>query len=74
MFHKSHYHSTTHEALGVFQGEADLLFGVADSEMTEGKEVKETVQAGDVIVIPVSRLLSGLCELIDAGGSCSSCT
>lgn len=40
-----HYHSITHEVLGVYQGEAMLLFGG-----DEGKEIH--VQVGDVIIIP----------------------
>lgn len=56
MFHKSHYHSTTHECLGVFQGQADLLFGVADSEVDGRNGIRETVRAGDCIVIPVESL------------------
>ena len=40
-----HYHSNTHEVLGVYSGKALLLLG--------GKQGKEiTVQTGDVIVIP----------------------
>lgn len=40
-----HYHSTTHEVLGVYSGHASLLLGGK-----QGKNVK--VQAGDTIVIP----------------------
>jgi uncharacterized protein YjlB len=40
-----HYHSTAHEVLGVYAGEAKVQFG--------GEEgVVDTVQAGDVVVIP----------------------
>ncbi|KAH0614739.1 uncharacterized protein H6S33_000375 [Morchella sextelata] len=51
MFHQSHYHSTTHEALGVFSGSARLRFGVSDKE-SASEGVEEDVKAGDVIIIP----------------------
>lgn len=47
MFPFSHYHSNTHEALAVFQGEALLQFG-GDEQVS----VQEQVAAGDVLVIP----------------------
>lgn len=40
-----HYHSNTHEVLGVFKGSAEILFGGEFGE-------KVTVKAGDVVVIP----------------------
>ncbi|MGZ4964682.1 MAG: cupin [Limisphaerales bacterium] len=40
-----HYHSTTHEVLGVAAGEASLQFGGEDG-------VGERIAAGDVIIIP----------------------
>jgi len=40
-----HYHSTAHEAIGVYRGSARVCFG-----HTGGKEL--TVTAGDVVVIP----------------------
>lgn len=40
-----HYHSNTHEVLGVFKGSAEILFGGEYGE-------KVIVQAGDVVVIP----------------------
>jgi uncharacterized protein YjlB len=40
-----HYHSTTHEALGVSGGEASLQFGGENG-------IAERVHAGDVIIIP----------------------
>jgi len=40
-----HYHSNTHEVLGVFQGNAKLLLGGEQGEIFE-------VKTGDVIVIP----------------------
>lgn len=41
-----HYHSTAHEVLGIYSGEADVMFGGSKY----GKVVK--VKAGDVVVIP----------------------
>ena len=61
MYKRSHYHSTTHEALGVFKGSARLRFGVSDKEVSEGLEsnadadlqaMETDVSAGDVLVIP----------------------
>jgi len=40
-----HYHSNTHEVLGIFQGSADLCIGGP-----AGK--KMTVKSGDILVIP----------------------
>ena len=40
-----HYHSTSHEVLGVYSGEALLHLGGEDGE-------KINVEAGDIIVIP----------------------
>ncbi|WP_196934499.1 cupin domain-containing protein [Sphingobacterium hungaricum] len=40
-----HYHSNTHEVLGVYQGTATLLMGGEKGE-------KLTVKAGDVLIIP----------------------
>lgn len=42
-----HYHSTTHEVLGVSAGEASLQFGGENG-------VSERVAAGDVIIIPAA--------------------
>lgn len=54
MYYESHYHSTTHEALGIFKGSANLRFGVADAESSSDatKHVDLHVEAGDVLVIP----------------------
>jgi uncharacterized protein YjlB len=40
-----HYHSTAHEVLGVFQGQARVQFGGAQG-------VVVSIQSGDVVVIP----------------------
>ncbi|WPP51304.1 cupin domain-containing protein [Catalinimonas niigatensis] len=45
IYNYHHYHSTTHEVLGVYQGEAEVQLGGP-----EGISVK--VQCGDVIIIP----------------------
>ena len=45
IFTFQHYHSITHEALGIYSGEATVLLGG-----DKGAEVK--VKAGDIIVIP----------------------
>ncbi len=50
-----HFHSNAHEALGVFRGEARILFGGPEGEALD-------VRAGDVAVIPAGvghRRLSG---------------
>jgi uncharacterized protein YjlB len=45
VFDYHHYHSTSHEVLGVASGQADVRFGGE-----EGKTL--TISAGDVVVIP----------------------
>lgn len=45
IFPYHHYHSTAHEALGIFRGTAKVLFGGDDG-------VVRTVKAGDAVVIP----------------------
>ncbi len=40
-----HYHSNTHEVLGVFQGKASVLFGGENGVTAE-------VAAGDVVILP----------------------
>lgn len=47
----AHFHSTTHEALGVFAGRAICRFGVSDqNEAVSGHKLD--LEAGDVLVIP----------------------
>lgn len=48
MYPTTHYHSTTHEVLCVYQGRARLLFGGE----TNPDRVEAVVGAGDAIVIP----------------------
>ena len=48
MYSTTHYHSTTHEVLCVYQGRAKLLFG---GEENPGK-VEVKVGAGDAVVVP----------------------
>ena len=40
-----HYHSTTHEVLGCYEGSANILLGGEEGELLE-------VSAGDVVLIP----------------------
>jgi len=51
MYRESHYHSTTHECLGVFRGHAKLRFGVSNDDNPDDAVVLD-VKSGDVIVIP----------------------
>lgn len=64
MYRESHYHSTTHEGLAVFRGNARLRFGVSnDDNASEGVELN--VKVGDVIVIPAG---VAHCALTESGG------
>lgn len=59
MYSTSHFHSTSHEVLGISKGRAKLLFG---GEGNPGA-VETEVRAGDCIVIPAGvahRLLEDL--------------
>lgn len=48
MFPQSHFHSTTHEVLGVVSGSARLCFG---GEENPGR-YEPTVQKGDLMIVP----------------------
>ena len=59
MYSTSHFHSTSHEVLGIASGEARLCFG----HERNPKRVEEVVKAGDVVVLPAGvahRLLEDL--------------
>jgi len=45
IFSYHHYHSNTHEVLGIYSGSAEVMFGGPDGETL-------TVEAGDVVLIP----------------------
>lgn len=54
MSYQSHYHSTTHEVMGVYKGKAQLQFGMSDqdTELEQRNKVVLEVSEGDVIIIP----------------------
>ena len=59
MYNQSHFHSTTHEVLSVFQGRARLCFGAESNP----DRLEPVVESGDVIVVPAGvshRLLEDL--------------
>ena len=59
MYSTTHFHSTTHEVLCVFNGKAKLCFGGEDNP----KRIEEEVDQGDVILVPAGvghRLLEDL--------------
>ncbi|KAJ9619198.1 hypothetical protein H2203_008527 [Taxawa tesnikishii (nom. ined.)] len=59
MYQQSHFHSTSHEVLGIASGEAKLCFGHEDNP----KKVEEVLRKGDVVVVPAGvahRLLEDL--------------
>jgi len=45
IFHEHHYHSITHEVLGVYSGSCDVMLGGE-------RGIRFTVNPGDVIIIP----------------------
>lgn len=48
MYNQTHFHSTTHEVLGVVSGRARLCFGGEENP----KRFEPTVQRGDLIIVP----------------------
>jgi uncharacterized protein YjlB len=75
IFGYHHYHSTAHEVLGVFRGQATIQFGGERGLMVD-------VQAGDVVVIPAGvahkslRASQGFCAVgaYPAGQQWDTCT
>lgn len=68
MYSTSHFHSTSHEVLGISNGEARLCFGHEDNP----KRVEAVVTKGDVIVVPAGvahRLLEDLRGSFEMVGS-----
>lgn len=66
MYHEAHYHSTTHEGLSVFRGNARLRFGVSDDDNVDDGVVIN-VKVGDVIVIPAG---VAHCSIKESGEFC----
>ena len=66
MYRESHYHSTTHEGLAVFRGNARMRFGVSNDDNVDDA-VELDVKVGDVIVIPAG---VAHCSLKESGGFC----
>lgn len=62
MYSTSHFHSTSHEVLGIASGKARLCFGHEDNE----KRVEEVLSKGDVIVVPAG-VAHRLLEDLDGG-------
>ncbi len=60
IFTYHHYHSTTHEVLGVYRGETTLLLGGDDG-------VRVKIEQGDVLVIPAGVAHKNLGEVHDVG-------
>jgi uncharacterized protein YjlB len=66
MYHEAHYHSTTHEGLGIFRGNARLRFGISDDDNSDDAVILN-VKVGDVVVIPAG---VAHCALKESGGFC----
>lgn len=61
IFNYHHYHSNTHEVLGIYEGNASLQFGGPNG-------IVENVSKGDVIIIPAG--LAHKCNSASADFSC----
>ncbi|PSK36155.1 1,2-dihydroxy-3-keto-5-methylthiopentene dioxygenase [Elsinoe australis] len=68
MYSTSHFHSTTHEVLGISSGSAKLCFGHEDNP----ERVVEKLTAGDVVVIPAG-VAHRLLEDIEGGFEMVGC-
>lgn len=68
MYSTSHFHSTTHEVLGISSGSAKLCFGHEDNP----GRVVEKLTAGDVVVIPAG-VAHRLLEDIEGGFEMVGC-
>ncbi|KAK5109638.1 hypothetical protein LTR62_006875 [Meristemomyces frigidus] len=68
MYSTSHFHSTSHEVLGIANGTAELCFGHEDNPQC----VRETVRKGDVIVVPAG-VAHRLLRDIDGGFEMVGC-
>ncbi|MDB6015957.1 MAG: hypothetical protein JWR19_446 [Pedosphaera sp.] len=55
-----HYHSTSHEVLGVFSGLATIQFGGPNG-------ITQTIKAGDVVIIPAGVSHKNLVATVDFG-------
>jgi len=68
MYTTTHFHSTTHEVLCIFQGRARLCFGGEENP----KRVESVVEKGDVIIVPAGvghRLLDDFSSRFQMVGS-----
>ncbi|KAF2154153.1 hypothetical protein K461DRAFT_123404 [Myriangium duriaei CBS 260.36] len=68
MYSTSHFHTTSHEVLGISSGSAKLCFGHEDNP----DRVIETVKKGDVVLVPAGTA-HRLMEDIDGGFEMVGC-
>lgn len=64
MYRQSHFHSTSHEVLGIVSGRARLCFGGEENP----RRAEPVVQSGDLIVVPAG-VSHRLLEDLDGGFS-----